>query len=281
VRSFFTNRDLYYRSPTRGKPESGLVHNGRPRSNFDIGANDGSDTDAYLKRGNRVVSVEANPALCVDLRKRFASAIENGQLVVIDKAISRRRKVALYVNSEESGWGTTQPSYAARGHRLRGKITEVEVDTITVIDLIRAYGVPNRVKVDIEGADIICLLDLYGGELPQHLSIERPKSLSDQLFALTLLRRMGYTRFALIDQTSEGKQIHSTSGLFTDDLPSDAWKSFAITLATNLGHYGGRALSAAIRRTPGFRQLAPRGRWFDIHARLTGAHSDPRPVSSG
>ena len=31
---------------------------------FDVGCNDGQDSDFYLKKGFRVVAVEANPALC-------------------------------------------------------------------------------------------------------------------------------------------------------------------------------------------------------------------------
>jgi FkbM family methyltransferase len=233
---------------------------------FDIGANNGDDAAEYLKRGCKVVAVEANPELCDGMQERFAAEIEIGQLILIDKAISRRRTVTLYINSADHGWGTTLPSYAERGARLRGTVKPVEVETTTVIDLIRAYGVPDRMKVDIEGADILCLLDLYDGDLPAHLSIERPKSLDDQLFALTLLRRMGYAKFAFVDQTVEGERIHTTTGLASDDLPSAGWMSFAAARSKNLWLYGVWALSGLARRVPGMKAVAPRTRWFDIHA---------------
>jgi FkbM family methyltransferase len=238
---------------------------------FDIGANNGDDSEVYLKRGCKVVAVEANPELCVMLRQRFAPEIATGDFVLVDRAISRRPKVTLYVNSADHGWGTIDPSYAERGRKLRGTVVPVEVETTTVIDLIRPYGVPDRMKVDIEGADILCLLDLYDGILPAHLSIERPKSLSDQLFALTLLRRMGYARFAFVEQAVEGEQIHTTIGLFGDEMSPRAWKNFTPALATNLWLDGVRAFGAVIRRTPGLRAIAPRGRWFDIHADLAPA----------
>ena len=62
--------------------DSGLV--------FDVGANTGEDTAAFLARGLRVVAVEANPKLCADMRARFADEISDGRLVVVDKAISGR-----------------------------------------------------------------------------------------------------------------------------------------------------------------------------------------------
>jgi FkbM family methyltransferase len=235
---------------------------------FDIGANNGDDAEVYLKRGRKVVAVEANPDLCAGLRERFAAEIASGQFVLVDKAISRRRRVTLYVNTSDHGWGTILPSYAEHGRKMRGELRAIEVETTTVIDLIREHGVPHRMKVDIEGVDYLCLLDLFDSDLPAHLSIERPKSLGDQMFALDLLHRLGYARFAFVDQTAAGNQIHSTLGLFIDDLPPAAWKGFVTARATNLWLFGVRALSAIARRTPGLRSIAPRGRWFDIHADL-------------
>ena len=235
---------------------------------FDIGANNGDDAEAYLKHGCKVVAIEANPDLCAGLRERFAAEIASGQFLLVGKAISRRRRVTLYVNTSDHGWGTILPSYAEHGRKLRGELRTIEVETTTVIDLIREHGVPDRMKVDIEGVDYLCLLDLFDSELPAHLSIERPKSLRDQMFTLELLHRLGYTRFAFIDQSAAGNQIHSTLGLFLDDLPPAAWKGFVAARATNLWLFGVRALSGIARRTPGLRSLAPRGRWFDIHAEL-------------
>jgi hypothetical protein len=62
-------------------PEDGLI--------FDVGANNGDDTAAYLARGFRVIAVEANPFLCEDLHKRFANDINLGRAVVVNKAIDR------------------------------------------------------------------------------------------------------------------------------------------------------------------------------------------------
>jgi hypothetical protein len=49
---------------------------------FDLGVNDGSDTDFYLKKGFRVVGVEANPLVCEGAAKRFSQAIEAKRLTL-------------------------------------------------------------------------------------------------------------------------------------------------------------------------------------------------------
>ncbi len=133
--------------------DSGLV--------FDVGANAGQDTEAFLARGLRLVAVEANPKLCADMRKRFADEISDGRLVIVDKAISGSRTVIFHLNSADLAWGAISASYAARGQALAGKIERTEVETTTLTEIIRARGPPRYLKVDIEGADILGLLGLF------------------------------------------------------------------------------------------------------------------------
>jgi len=47
---------------------------------YDVGMHNGDDTHYYLLKGAKVVGVEANPALHIALRDRFAGAINSGQL---------------------------------------------------------------------------------------------------------------------------------------------------------------------------------------------------------
>ena len=49
---------------------------------YDLGANNGDDIDHYLLKADRVVAIEANPALCDSIRRRFSAAIQSRQLVV-------------------------------------------------------------------------------------------------------------------------------------------------------------------------------------------------------
>ncbi len=42
---------------------------------YDIGANNGDDTDYYLKKGLRVMAIEANPVLAAGIAHRFSDSI--------------------------------------------------------------------------------------------------------------------------------------------------------------------------------------------------------------
>jgi FkbM family methyltransferase len=54
---------------------------------YDIGMDDGDDTDFYCRKGFRVVAVEADPDLCEQATMRFASEIADGRITVINRAI--------------------------------------------------------------------------------------------------------------------------------------------------------------------------------------------------
>jgi hypothetical protein len=105
-------------------------------------------------------------------------------------------------------------------------------------------------KVDIEGADQLCLEGLTPfDELPLFLSTEYPMSLSGQVRVLLLLRKLGYQRFQVVDQMSvpsqvpprparEGRYVDvkleiNGSGLFGKELPGGDW----LTLDSAILHF--------------------------------------------
>jgi FkbM family methyltransferase len=60
----------------------------RPDLVIDVGMCDGTDTEYYLKKGFKVVAIEADPILCETAGKYFANEIRNGSLVILNVAIA-------------------------------------------------------------------------------------------------------------------------------------------------------------------------------------------------
>jgi hypothetical protein len=56
----------------------------------DIGMSEGNDTDFYLKKGFRVVGVEADPRSCAALRARFSEALAADRLRIVPRAAWER-----------------------------------------------------------------------------------------------------------------------------------------------------------------------------------------------
>jgi hypothetical protein len=55
---------------------------------FDIGLHRGEDTDFYLRKGFRVVAIEANPDLVSACQTRLGTALQSGRLHIIEGAIA-------------------------------------------------------------------------------------------------------------------------------------------------------------------------------------------------
>ena len=256
---------------------------------FDVGCNDGQDADFYLKKGFRVVGVEANPALCEALKKRFANEIAEGRFMLVCEAIAEQAgEVEFYFNEIENIRSTMMRDHAELAAALGRPPTKTVVPSITFPTLIEKFGVPYFMKVDIEGADLLCLEGLFPfDEVPLFLSTEYPLSLTGQIRVLLLLRKLGYRRFQVIDQKSVPAQIpphparegqyvdvkleFNGSGLFGKELPGGGWLPLngAIMHFVKLSVRNKRM--GLLRRLPGLRRFAGHGSWYDIHAALPAA----------
>ena len=177
---------------------------------YDIGMHAGRDTEFYLKKGFKVVAIEANPALVEKATIKFKDDISTGRLIIIDKAIAPAGvdTIEFYTNDKHDDWGTIIPDWN-RGQDAGFK--SITVQTVPLQTIIQTHGVPYYMKIDIEGADMLCLQALKQmNVVPEYLSIEllTPNNYKnknvDCLEILFYLYAMGYRKFKVSDQTALG-----------------------------------------------------------------------------
>jgi FkbM family methyltransferase len=252
---------------------------------FDIGCHNGRDSEFYLKKGFTVVAVEANPSLCLQLKQRFADQIASGQFLLVEKAIAEQRgEVEFYLSEKDSIWGTIRPEHAAKVAGHGAASTKIIVPSIPFSELIECFGVPHYMKVDIEGADLLCVEGLARfPQRPRFISIERSLSFGRQIMELRLLSKLGYTRFQVIDQQTiptqkppnparEGQyadhrfELHD-SGLFGEELPH-AWLTVRGAVLRNAELFARNKRIGLLRRLPLLSRYAGGGSWYDLHAAL-------------
>jgi FkbM family methyltransferase len=265
---------------------------------YDVGMHRAEDTEFYLQKGFRVVAIEAMPDLCRLAEARFPRQVRRHDLTIINGAVSEGAgPVTFYVNPN-SEWGTIHRQWADRNGRLGSPASgTIEVPVVCLPEVFSTHGVPYYLKVDIEGADMLCLKALAAAtERPRYLSIESNKtSWRDLVAEFDTLRDLGYTRFKIVAQHrvpdqacpnpsreggfSERRFGPGSSGLFGEEAPG-RWLSRRAALAIYrliflryfLGGDDGllrrhRALflpRLAIRAL-----LGPPG-WYDTHARRDG-----------
>lgn len=237
-----------------------------PNLIFDIGMHVGQDSDYYLRKGFSVVAVEANPILAAASEKRFARELRQRQLRLLNIGVGETRgRAEFHVNLELSEWSSFKPATASRGMPTAA----VSVEMVTIADIVRKFGVPYYLKIDIEGLDGAAVRGLSECPVkPRYVSFENG---DPPLFEL--LVGFGYTGFKFINQADvpaqvcpnparEGRTIahafpYGASGAFGDDAPGD-WLPVEAMRDIVGAH--------AAARAKGDYDAVKQG-WFDLHAK--------------
>lgn len=162
---------------------------------FDVGMHDGEDTAYYLSCGYDVVAIDADPAKCDVARRRFEPEISSGRLEILNVGIAESAGEMEFWVSEESVWSSFDRAAATRQGR---RATRLLVPVTPFRDVITRYREPLFVKIDIEGNDPLCLIDLANSSLrPPYVSFEANATAHEDI---ALLARIGYDRFKCIRQ---------------------------------------------------------------------------------
>lgn len=264
---------------------------------YDVGMHTGNDTDFYLKKGFRVVAVEANPDLIRQCQICFSAQIESGNLKIYPVAISSQNgQVDFFVNRQKDDWGTISEEFARRNEKLGRSSDIIAVPSMRFEQILKEDGMPYYLKIDIEGADHLCLEALHHfDDRPRFISVESGLLSFDETFTeLSHLWSLGYRKFKIVNQALnnkikcpnpplEGKYVDAyfdglSSGTFGEEAPGkwmgaeetfDRYRAILReqTLFGTSGKYYGTRLMKYYLRFKKFTHQDPIG-WFDFHARL-------------
>jgi FkbM family methyltransferase len=268
---------------------------------YDVGLHRGEDTAFYLAKGYRVVAFEANPALVRHCQMRFAEEIDGGRLTIVSGAVTDSTEPTVrFYQHPNSVWGTTNDAWALGRNDAAAPSSEVEVPAVNFAKHLQATGVPTYLKIDIEGADTLCLTTLHDFDArPDNVSIEsEQRSWPALLGELDLLQALGYDQFAVVQQaTIPGSQIKThriddtpltfqfgadASGGFGAEIAPWVDRQRAIALYRSVFRryllFGGDSVLRKSRLGRGLRGQAqkhlgvPLPGWYDTHARRSTAH---------
>ncbi len=263
---------------------------------YDVGAHQGEDTDFYLKKGFRVVGIEANATLHRLVSEKFAGHEQSGRLRLLNIAVAPEDgPITFYENESVSVWGTTSLDWVLRNEKRGTRSVETVVQGRRFENVLREYGVPYYLKIDIEGADILCVEALQRvADKPKYVSLESSiTSWNGLLHEFSVLRELGYRWFKVVNQLEVMRQIppnparegryidyrfpDGSSGLFGEEAPGP-W----LTEDQALRKYRGIFLEYRLFGNDGlfanfnwkrpllwrFERLLPERKWHDTHASL-------------
>ncbi|MEL6839533.1 MAG: FkbM family methyltransferase [Pseudomonadota bacterium] len=154
--------DVYYRDDERTKRMDKLnAQFVRPGSlTFDIGAHIGDRTGSFLRLGAAVVVAEPQPRVFRALRLLYG---QNPHATLLCEAVGAvPGTLDLFVNSDNPTITTASPdliSAARKSDQWQGQVWDRKISVpVTTLDrLIAGHGVPDFVKIDVEGfeADVL------------------------------------------------------------------------------------------------------------------------------
>jgi FkbM family methyltransferase len=217
---------------------------------FDIGAHVGSRVRAWRRLGVRVVAVEPQPDCLRVLRLFFG---RDPCVTIRPEAVGAEAgRARLALSSATPTVSSMSPDWidsVTADRRFAGVRWDrsVEVEVVTLDDLIAAHGVPAFCKIDVEGFEVDVLAGL-AQPLPA-LSFEYlPPAHDAALTALGMIERLG-------------SYVYNYSPIETMRFASDRWLD-----ATELVRLLDR--------------VRPLGRSGDVYARLSsGRQSSGRPFT--
>lgn len=163
---------------------------------FDIGANIGAWSLANADRFKQIVAIEASPRTFARLKDMVSVRPE---IVPVNVAVSNNngRDIVFYeadadtLSTTNREWLTAPSSrFCGVGHRA------ITCKTTTIDALIDLYGVPDLIKIDVEGAELDCVTSLT--RHVDTLCFEWASEMMETTrMCITYLESIGFTRFCI------------------------------------------------------------------------------------
>jgi FkbM family methyltransferase len=115
---------------------------------FDIGGNVGKHSDLLKGFCEKIICFEPNPELVNQLKIKF----NNTNVVVDSRAVSNKNGKQVFYISSASTISTLSEDWVKNSRFSNFNWEDKkEIETITLEEAIKQYGVPEYVKIDVEG----------------------------------------------------------------------------------------------------------------------------------
>jgi len=165
---------------------------------FDIGANVGNWAKANIDTYDKIISVEASPITF----KRLENNCKNDNILLLNYAVCNNNgeDITFYqadadvLSTINKEWLTSEKS-----RFYNHTYVEITCKTITIDRLIEQYGIPDMIKIDVEGGEYECISSLT--QKVNTLCFEWASETNDITFrCIDYLQQLGFAHYYLQEQ---------------------------------------------------------------------------------
>jgi FkbM family methyltransferase len=167
---------------------------------FDIGANRGTFTDVCLSRFTdlEIVTIEPNPELYEWLRNKYEKV---NSVIVLPNVVSSVNDTLIdFYLADTDTISTAEMDWIASS-RFSAESSwygPIQIPSITIDSLVEKYGIPNLIKIDVEGYELEVLKGMTSKQ--KEICFEWAEEQYEKINqSCEHLKNIGYTEFGYIE----------------------------------------------------------------------------------
>lgn len=125
---------------------------------FDIGANIGKWALANIHSCDKIIAVEASPTTF----SRLVDNCKNDKIILLNYAVCNNNNDITFYQADSDTISTLNKDWLTKetSRFYNSSYTEITCKTIRIDNLIQQYGMPELIKIDVEGGEYECILSL-------------------------------------------------------------------------------------------------------------------------
>ena len=161
---------------------------------YDFGASRGENIPYYLLKSDLVVAVEADPDNYNFIKKEFQKEIEDKKLLIENCILGEENNTKKIFYKHKNNYLLGQ--FPKPSQNDLENFLAIELPCKDVVQIIKMYGDPHYIKIDVEQYDEIILKKILSNNIiPSYISVEGTHS---KIFDL-LHNLGGYSSFKLVE----------------------------------------------------------------------------------
>lgn len=160
---------------------------------FDIGSNIGVWSLSNINLCDKIISIEASPITF----SRLVNNCKNDKIIMLNYAVCNNNgNDIIFYQADNDVLSTINKDWLAneKSRFYNYSYREISCKTITIDKLIEEYGLPDLIKIDVEGGEYECIISL--SQKVKLLCFEWASEVNDITFkCIDYLLNLGYTQY--------------------------------------------------------------------------------------